>query len=146
MAKKSLGLSNIASDFIVDSNKSIVVQNSSGSLSEGNGVNNQIIKQMEVIEAIGTKTKFADKTLADIDEHATKEYAKLAESTTAIKKDARNQPHQEYVEQFSDAISEVAAQQMMGMIKIATMAIANEVDKTIYPRTDPVKKRGLFNR
>lgn len=146
MAKKSLGLSNIASDFAVESNNSIIPQNNGSSLSEVNGVNNQIIKQMEVIEAIGTKTKFANQTLTEIDEHATKEYEKLAKSTSETKKTARNKPHQEYVEQFSDAISEIAAQQMMGMIKIATVAVANQVDSSIYPRSDPVKKRGLFNK
>jgi len=79
--------------------------------------------------------------MSEINRHASDNFSETVENTSKLKREARGKSHQTYVEQFSDAITQVAGQQMIGTVKIGAAAIAQEVGR--YPYATPEKKRGL---
>lgn len=141
MPKDLLVLPKIEPDFGFESNKSLVPYDTGQPLPTAN---NQVNEQTQVMVAIAHKTNVALNLMSDMNQHATEQFAKTVEKTTEIKQAARNKPHKEYVEQFSDAVTQVAGQQMIGTVKVGATAIAREVSREVSPiRPEPKKRGGL---
>lgn len=110
---------------------------------EGSPNKEAVNSHIEIMNAYAIKTIHATSKMAEIDKHATEKFYETAENTANLQKKAKGKNHQESVDQFSNAINQVAGQQMIGIVKIGSAAIAQEVGR--FPHSPP-QKEGFLKR
>ena len=98
-------------------------------------------QQMANMEAYAKKTIHAMAKMTDINNNATEQFYEIIENITDFKSKSRGKEHEATMEQFGDAMTKVAGQQMLGTVKIGSAAIAGEVSR--QPYTSYVKKNFL---
>ena len=140
MPKKDLlSIPQITPDFGFGSGGSIVPLDpgDSGSSNQRNitATSNQ---QMAVMDAYAEKTIHAVAKMTEMNKRATEQYYETIENISDLQSKSRGKGHEANMEQFGDAMSQVAGQQMIGTVKIGSAAIAGEVSRR--PSTSYVKK------
>ena len=138
---------NINPDSCFDSDLSLLSMGHDRSISdEKNGASDQAYRSMEIMEGYARKTMYAMNKMSELNQHADDQFVKTAERISEIKCKANNKPHAAYVEQVSDAITQIAGQQMIGTLKIGATAIAGEVRRPISESSSANGKRGGLRR
>ena len=143
MTKKDLlSIPQITPDFGFGSSGSIVPLDpgDSGSSNQRN-IATTSNQQMANMDAYATKTVHAMAKMADINNHATEQFYEIIKNVSGFKSKSRGKEHEATMEQFGDAMTKVAGQQMLGTVKIGSAAIAAEVSR--QPYTSYVKKNVL---
>ncbi len=144
MPKKDLlSIPQITPDFGFGSGKSIISSNSgdSGNPNQRN-ITETSNQQMAVMDAFAKKAIHAVGKMTEINKHATEQFHETIENISDLKSKSRGKEHEATMEQFGDAMSQVAGQQMLGTVKIGSAAIASEVSRR--PSTTYEKKSGLM--
>ena len=145
MPKKDLlSIPQITPDFGFGPGRGIVPQDPGGSSNPNErniaATSNQ---QMAVMDAFAKKAIHAVEKMTEINKHATDQYYETIENISDLQSKSRGKGHEANMEQFGDAMSQVAGQQMIGTVKIGSAAIAGEVSRR--PSTSYVKK-SVINR
>ena len=143
MTKKDLlAIPQITPDFGFGSGGSIIPLDlgDSGDSNQRN-ISTTSNQQMANMDAYTNKTIHAMANMADINNHAIGQFYEINENISGFKSKARGKEHEATMEQFGDAMTKVAGQQMLGTVKIGSAAIAGEVSR--QPYTSYVKKNIL---
>lgn len=144
MPKKDLlSIPQITPDFGFGSGGSIITSDSgdSGNSNQRN-ITAESNRQMVVMDAYANKAIHAVAKMTEMNKHATEQFYETIKDISDLKSKSRGKEHEATMEQFGDAMSQVAGQQMLGTVKIGAAAIAGEVSR--QPSTTYVKKSGLM--
>ena len=144
MTKKDLlAIPQITPDFGFGSSMSIIPLDPGDSESSNQrNISTTSNQQMANMDAYAKKTIHAIENMADINNHAIGQFYEINENISSFKSKSRGKEHEATMEQFGDAMTKVAGQQMLGIVKIGSAAIAGEVSRKPY--TTQVKKSGLM--
>ena len=143
MTKKDLlSIPQITPDFGFDSGVSIVPLDPGDSESSNQrNITAESNQQMAVMDAYAKKAIHAIAKMKEMNKHATEQFYETVENISGFKSKSRGKEHEATMEQFGDAMTKVARQQMLGTAKIGSAAIAGEVSR--QPYTSYVKKNVL---
>jgi len=143
MTKKDLlSIPQITPDFGFGSSMSIIPLDTGDSESSNQrNIASTSNQQMANMDAYAKKSIHAMANMADINNQATEQFYETVENISGFKSKSRGKEHEATMEQFGDAMTKVAGQQMLGTAKIGSAAIAGEVSR--QPYTSYVKKNAL---
>lgn len=137
MVKKNeniLSLPADTSDFIFGPSDVLVPQNeSSGVYTDKRKIQSEGYRQRVATDAISLKSKYVFDRVREIDQHANTNFISLVEHVVQNKEQKENTNCQPYIDEWSHRLIQVGAQQFLGIIKIASTAIAQEVARSPYP-------------
>jgi hypothetical protein len=105
--------------------------------------------QRVAMDSIRVKTICAMDQVQEINQHADTNFISFVEYVIQNKEKNENTNCQPYIDEWTQRLIQVGAQQYLGTIKIATTAIAQEVARSPYPpiiEIEPEKSKGLLQR
>lgn len=151
MVKKNesiLSLPAMTSDYLSGHSDVLVPTNETyGVNADRNIVLAESYRQRVAIESIQVKTICAMDQVQEIDQHADTNFIGLVEFVLQNKESKENTSCQPYIDEWSQRLIQVSAQQFLGTIKIATTAIAQEVARSPYPPIpEPEERKGFLER
>ena len=149
MVKKNesiLSLPAMTSDYILGPSDVLVPDNESSSVYiDKRKIHAEGYRQRVATDAITHKSKYALDRAQEIDQHAHTNFISLVEYVIQNKEQKENTNCQPYIDEWSHRLIQVGAQQLYGIIKIASTAIAQELARSPYPPVpDPDLEKPSF--
>ena len=154
MSKKNenkLGIAAIVPDFGFSPAGSMVPMNSSQSYGQEKHRMLQILEQRLAAQShVEIAVSDAMCRMASLAQHAVSKFQATGEVISQTKQEAQGKDFQPYVEEFTHHVSQIAAQQMLGALKLGGTALAQEMIQSPYPpplpTPDPPEQRTWLGR
>ncbi len=103
-------------------------------------------RQLAAIEMEKRKTIYAISQITEIDRHAQTAFDQTVDFLLTARQQAKDTDSQPYVEEFSQYLTQMMAQQIFGVIKIGAVTIAEEVAASPYYQTELPEPKGFWAR